>query len=68
MKVLLVIDGSSHAEMAVSMVEALRLPSRTAITVLAVIPEHVFLGGLTLRTLRSSAAVNREAPLERTSK
>ena len=61
MKVLLVIDGSSHAEMAVSMVEALRLPSRTAITVLAVIPEHVFLGGLTLRTLRSSAAVDREA-------
>lgn len=43
------------------MIEALRLPTRTAITVLVVIPEHVFLGGLTLRALGSAAALNREA-------
>jgi hypothetical protein len=56
MKILVVVDGSSHSDMATTMVTALRLPSRTAVTVLTVVPEHTFLGGITLRELRGASS------------
>ena len=49
MKILLVIDGSSYSDMATKMVEAFQLPSRTEVTVLTVVPEHTFLGGIVVR-------------------
>lgn len=56
MKILLVVDGSSHSELATKMLEALRLPSGTEITVMTVVPEHTFLGGVTLSKLRGASA------------
>ena len=51
MKVLLVVDGSSYSIMATEMVESLRLPSQTEITIMTVVPEHTFLGGITFAKL-----------------
>ena len=48
MRILLVVDGSSYSDMATKMLEALWLSSRTEVTVLTVVPEHTFLGGITL--------------------
>ena len=55
MRILLVVDGSSYSDMATKMLEALRLPSRTEITVLTVVPEYTFLGGITLGKLKGIA-------------
>lgn len=55
MKILLVIDGSSYPELATKMLEALRLPSGAEITVMTVVPEHTFLGGITLSKLRGAS-------------
>jgi nucleotide-binding universal stress UspA family protein len=55
MKVLLVVDGSSYSEMATEMVSALRLPSETEVKVMTTVPEHVFLGGITLGKLRGTS-------------
>ncbi len=63
MKVLLVVDGSSYAEMATRVVWALRLPPRTTVTVMTVVPEHTFLGGITLAKLRG--AIKKEAQQQR---
>jgi len=41
--------------MTTKMLEALRLPSRTEVTVLTVVPEHTFLGGITLSKLKGVA-------------
>jgi len=48
MKILLVVDGSSYSEMATRTLKALRLPSRTEVTVMTVVPEHTFWEGLLL--------------------
>lgn len=56
MKILLVVDGSSHSNMATKMLEALRLPPRTKITVMTVVPEQTFLGGITLSKLSGASA------------
>jgi len=56
MKILLVVDGSSHSELATKMLEALRLPPRTEIMVMTVVPEHTFLGGITLSKLSGASA------------
>jgi len=56
MKILLVVDGSSHSSMATKMLEALRLPSGTKITVMTVVPEQTFLGGITLSKLSGASA------------
>ena len=55
MRMLLVVDGSSYSDMATKMLEALRLPSRIEVTVLTVVPEHTFLGGITLGKLKGVA-------------
>ncbi|HEY50516.1 MAG TPA: universal stress protein [Dehalococcoidia bacterium] len=53
MRILLTIDGSHYSYMATRMVEALHLPPQTDITVMTVVPEHAFLGGITLGKLRA---------------
>ena len=60
MKILLVVDGSSYSEMATRTLKALRLPSRTEVTVMTVVPEHTFLGGITLGKI-TGASVKKEA-------
>jgi len=55
MKVLLVVDGSSYSIMATEMVESLRLPAQTEITVMTVVPEHTFLGGINFAKLRGAS-------------
>ena len=60
MKILLVVDGSSYSNVATCMLEALHLPPWTEVTVMTVVPEHTFLGGITLRKLRG-ASVRKEA-------
>jgi nucleotide-binding universal stress UspA family protein len=56
MKILLVVDGSSHSSMATKMLEALHLPPRAKITVMTVVPEPTFLGGITLSKLSGASA------------
>lgn len=55
MKILFAADGSMYSEMAVNMLQALELRPQTEITVTTVVPEHTFLGGLTLQRLRGKA-------------
>ena len=64
MKILLVVDGSSYSDMATRMLKALHLPSGTEVTVMTVVPEHTFLGGITLGKIRD-ASVKKEAQQEK---
>ena len=48
MNILLAIDDSCYSEAAVGLVKALKIGRKAEVTVLTVIPEHVFLGGHTL--------------------
>jgi nucleotide-binding universal stress UspA family protein len=59
-KILLVVDGSSYSETVTRTLIALRLPSRTEVTVLMVVPEHTFLGGITLGKI-TGTLVKKEA-------
>jgi nucleotide-binding universal stress UspA family protein len=68
MKMLLVVDGSSYSDMATGMVTALRLPSRTAVTVLTVVPETTFLGGITLDAIRGTSQARKKAREEQQQK
>jgi len=56
MKILLVVDGSSYSDTATKMLEALRLPAKTEVTIPTVVPEHTFLGGITLGRLKGALA------------
>ncbi|MBL7120253.1 MAG: universal stress protein [Dehalococcoidia bacterium] len=56
MKVLLAVDGSPYSEMCIQMLKALQPPAGTEVRVMTVVPEHTFLGGLTLHTLRPGGA------------
>lgn len=60
MKALLVVDGSSYSDMAAKTLKALRLPSRTEVTVMTVVPEHTFLGGITLDTFKGGVLAKKE--------
>jgi nucleotide-binding universal stress UspA family protein len=64
MEVVLAVDGSPRSDMAEGMVEALRLPSRSLVTVLAVVPEPVLLGGVTVGGLGGSATIAREQQMQ----
>lgn len=55
MKVLLVIDGSPYSQMTVSMLKALKLPHETHVTVMTVVPDHSFLGGLSFDRFKGSS-------------
>ena len=52
MKILLVVDGASYSDVVIKMLEALRLPPPTGITVLTVVPQHAFLAGIILGRLK----------------
>jgi nucleotide-binding universal stress UspA family protein len=57
MKVLLVVDGSSYSDAATRMLKALHLHSDAEVTVMTVVPEHTFLGGITIGKFHSIPAV-----------
>ena len=61
MKILLDVDGSPHSEMATKTLKALEPPPQTEVTVMTVVPEHIFLGGITLHMLRGDAAAREQA-------
>ncbi len=61
MKILIVIDGSSYSEMATQMLKALQLPANTEVTILTVVPEPTFLGGITLDAIRGSSQAREKA-------
>jgi nucleotide-binding universal stress UspA family protein len=56
MKILLAIDGSPYSDKATETLKAIRLPPKTEVTVITVVSEHTFLGGLTLDKIRGSSA------------
>ena len=60
MKILLVVDGSPYAEVATKMLKAFKLRSQTEVAVMTVVPEHTFLGGLTLDAVRGKALSKKE--------
>lgn len=55
MKVLLVIDGSPYSQMNASMLKALKLPDKTHVTVMTVVPDHSFLGGLSFNQFKCNS-------------
>lgn len=61
LKILLAVDDSPYCEKATQTLKALRLPSRTEVTVMTVVPEHIFLGGITLHMFRGEAAARQRA-------
>ena len=62
MKILLAVDASRYSEVAIGLVKALGIGSGAEVTVLTVIPEHVFLGGHTVADLVGrSAALKAQA-------
>ena len=61
MKVLLAVDGSEYMGMAVKTLKALKLRGKTELTIMTVVPEHTFLGGITLRRIMGDAAARERA-------
>jgi len=55
-KILLAVDGSHYSEVAMALLKALKIGRKAEATILAVIPEHVFLGGHTLVDLLGRSA------------
>jgi nucleotide-binding universal stress UspA family protein len=68
MKILLVIDGSPYSDMATQMLKALRLPAETEVTILTVVPEPTFLGGITLDVIRGTSQARKKAKEEQQQK
>ena len=52
MNVLLVTDGSTYSDRATQMLHALELPAETRVTVLTVVPQPTFLGGISIDVIR----------------
>lgn len=65
MRILLVVDGSSYSDTATRTLEALKLPTETEVTVMTVVPEHTFLGGISLDKLRGTASAERKEEEEK---
>jgi nucleotide-binding universal stress UspA family protein len=61
MRILLVVDGSPYSDMAAATLKALQLPTQVRVTVMTVVPEFTFLGGIKLDTLRSGAPARKKA-------
>jgi nucleotide-binding universal stress UspA family protein len=59
MKILLAVDASRYSKVAIGLVKALGIGRGAEVTVLTVIPEHVFLGGHTLADLLGRSAALR---------
>lgn len=56
MKILLTVDGSYYSNLATKTVEALHPSPQTEVSVMTVVPEHAFLGGITLSKLRATSS------------
>lgn len=56
MNILLAFDGSQHSKMAAKMLDALHLGPDSTLCVLTVVPEHTFLGGVTIDRLSRGAS------------
>jgi len=56
MKILMVVDGSSYSVTATEMIGSLQLPASTKSIIMTVVPEHTFLGGITLKKLRRDSS------------
>jgi len=65
MRILLVVDGSSYSDMATKTLKALQLPSQTEVTVMTVVPEPTFLGGITLDMLGGADISKKETQQKR---
>ena len=61
MKILLAYDRSAYSDMAVATIRALELPAGTDVTVVTVVPEHTFLGGISIHMLRGEAPARKRA-------
>jgi len=61
MKILLVVDGSSYSRIAARILKALRLPEGTEVTILTVVPEPTFLGGITLNAIMGTSEARIKA-------
>jgi nucleotide-binding universal stress UspA family protein len=61
MKILLVTDGSSCSDIATQMLQELRLPAKTEVSILTVVPEPTFLGGITLDVIRGTSQSREKA-------
>jgi nucleotide-binding universal stress UspA family protein len=61
LKILLAIDGSLYSEMATKTLKALQPRAGTEVTVMTVVPEHTFLGKITLRMFSGDAAATERA-------
>jgi len=61
LKVLLAVDGSEYMGMAVKTIKALQLRGKTELTIMTVVPEHTFLGGITLRRVMGNDAARERA-------
>jgi nucleotide-binding universal stress UspA family protein len=68
MRILLVADGSSYSDMATRMLKALQLPAKTEVTILTVVPEPTFLGGITLDVIRGTSQAREKAREEQQQK
>lgn len=68
MKILLIYDGSSYSEIAAGTLRALRLPPQTEVMVMTVIPEHTFLGGITIEKIRGTDREKKKAQEEEVAK
>ncbi|UCH43684.1 MAG: universal stress protein [Dehalococcoidales bacterium] len=68
MKIMLALDGSEYSEMSVKMLKALRLPSTTEVTIMTVVPEITFLGGITLDSLIAKGSNRDKARKEQDNK
>ena len=60
MRILLPVDESPYSQMSVKMLEALQLSSSTEITLMTVVPQHTFLGGVTINRLRHAQTAKKE--------
>jgi nucleotide-binding universal stress UspA family protein len=61
MKLLLVVDGSAYSETAAKMLGALRFLAEVEVTILTVVPETTFLGGITLDVIRGTSQARKKA-------
>ena len=65
MRILLSVDESPYSQMSVKMLEALQLSSSTDITVMTVVPQTTFLGGVALNRLRGEQTTKKEHEKQR---
>ena len=61
MKILLAVDGSEYMGMAIKTLKTLKLRGKTELTIMTVVPEHTFLGEITLHRIMGNAAARARA-------